>query len=129
MLVDHFLDRLNLKTGKNLAGVTGEAMTKLTAYHWPGNVRELINTLEYAFVLCPEGAIGPEHLPSLGDRSSPPPLQPDPPPKPAAVNRAAIVEALKRTGGNKTKAAELLGISRVTLWKKIKDLDVQADYA
>ena len=115
------IKRLQLKTGKPIYGASKEAMDILLQHSWPGNVRELINVLEYSFVLCAEGMIEREHLPShltggtllhCAEKY---------------LNRAhsdeeltRIKQALTTTGGNKTRAAELLGISRVTLWKRMK---------
>jgi transcriptional regulator of acetoin/glycerol metabolism len=102
-------------------GLTPEAMEALLAYLWPGNVRELRNAIEYAFVLCSGDWIGKEHLP----------------PKIAAVGkrpatnhalssisweeeRTNLVRTLRRVGGNQSEAARILGVSRVTIWKRIK---------
>jgi len=119
LLVDHFMKMIRLRTGKPIHGVTGEAMNVLTAYRWPGNVRELINVLEYAFVVCHEEYIAPQHLPALFlqgktiiDRHRK---------GPAAVDeREELIGVLERTAGNRQEAAGILGISRVTLWKLLK---------
>ncbi|MDP1761541.1 MAG: sigma 54-interacting transcriptional regulator, partial [Deltaproteobacteria bacterium] len=72
LLVKAFIDRARRQTRKPLTGISDEAMDLLTSHDWPGNVRELINVIEYAFVLCLEGAIGPEHLPAtFHPRSAP----------------------------------------------------------
>ena len=65
LLVDHFMRMIRLRTGKPIQGATNDAMNVLTAYSWPGNIRELMNVLEYAFVVCHEECIAPEHLPAL----------------------------------------------------------------
>ena len=105
-----------------------EALDLLFRYDWPGNVRELINVIEYAFVLCHEGEIMPNHLPArvTGEQSRVTPRR-------VAKRhshddeRKLILEALEATGGNQSKAAEILGISRVTLWKRLKAFDIQVD--
>lgn len=125
-IVQHFIQANSLAGGKKILGVTPEAMDRLMAYDWPGNVRELRNAIEYAFVLCPGGGIGPEHLPS---KLSNPTIPVEPPSGAAAVPEAGprqqVLEALKLTGWNRTEAARILGISRVTLWKRMKKYGLQ----
>jgi transcriptional regulator with PAS, ATPase and Fis domain len=127
LLAEAFLERIRLKTGKPLTGLAKEALELLLAHDWPGNVRELINALEYAFVLCPEGLIRPEHLPAriAGGRAGHLPAAP------AHLDRAEaerIKAALDQSGGNLTEAARLLGLSRVTLWKKLKRLGLETSF-
>jgi DNA-binding NtrC family response regulator len=104
------------------------AVSALEAYEWPGNVRELRNAIDRALLLCGGATIGPEHLPdprrALG---KPLPSEPPAPDLQGAVDTAArqhIIDALNRCGGNQTEAAELLGISRRTLSKRLDDLDI-----
>jgi transcriptional regulator of acetoin/glycerol metabolism len=106
-----------------------DALDLLFNYDWPGNVRELINVIEYSFVLCHEGEIMRSHLPARITDKRPSSTQ-----KRRAVEkqtdeeeRKRILEALAATGGNQSKAAEILGISRVTLWKRLKAFDIQVD--
>jgi transcriptional regulator of acetoin/glycerol metabolism len=95
-------------------------MEKLIQYDWPGNIRELRNTVEYAFVLCSSKSIGAEHLPSkITNRLMACPENPSTP----AVDqkeKAALVELLRKTGGNQSEAARRLGVSRITIWKRMK---------
>lgn len=124
-IVQHFIQANSMAGGKKILGVTPEAMDRLMAHDWPGNVRELRNAIEYAFVLCPGGGIAPEHLPSkLASRKTP-----AEPPAGAAADEAGprqqVLEALKQTGWNRTEAARVLGISRVTLWKRMKKYGLQ----
>jgi DNA-binding NtrC family response regulator len=95
-------------------------LAALRAYGWPGNVRELQNVLEYAALQSGAAEIRPEHLPP--DVRGAPAATPPPPGVMRAVEdeRRALVDALQRTGWNRTRAAELLGVSRVTLWKRMK---------
>lgn len=130
LLVETFVLRIAKKTGKAIAGLSRAAMDIMLAYHWPGNVRELINVIEYAFVLCPGGAIQPEHLPeSLGSAPvgtcSVPVSQAGS--AKAVDERSRTIEALRATGGKKQAAADMLGISRVTLWKRIKKHGIEVD--
>ena len=130
LLTDAFVRRISSLNGKPAPEVSRQAMEALTAYHWPGNVRELLNVLEYALVLCKEGPIKLEHLPShlMGSDPAPSlpatplPAEPDQDPQ-----RQRILEALRRAGGKKTEAARLLGISRVTLWKHMKKLGIEVN--
>ncbi len=141
-LAQTFVERVALRSGRPITGFSQAALDRLMAYSWPGNVRELINTVEYAFVTCREGSIQPRHLPpnlqaaaapkrGAGQRpTSPAPSGPPAPPASPgllgqdqdAAMRQEIEQALAQTGGRKAQAAELLGISRVTLWKRMKRL-------
>jgi two-component system response regulator HydG len=121
LLVEHFLSRLRQRSGKAIVGLTREAMKIFLDYPWPGNVRELKGALEYAVVVAEAGLIAPEHLPP---KFSGP--EPAPPPRPAvavvpdADEKTALINALKQAGGNQSQAAALLGVSRVTVWHRMK---------
>jgi transcriptional regulator of acetoin/glycerol metabolism len=108
-------------------------MRLMVSYPWPGNIRELRNTVEYAFVLAKGKSIGVEHLPDklLAERSagadvddSQVRLQTAPAISGAIPVRqsekADLMNALRRADGNQTRAAAILGISRVTVWKRMK---------
>ena len=116
LLLEHFIERFNRKTGKEIKGLTEEALRLLLDHPWPGNVRELQNVIEHAFILCKDRWIKPEHLPQY--------LQapPSTPPRGSLreVERELIEKALRRHGGNITEAARELGIHRTTLWRKLK---------
>ena len=112
-------------------------MRLLRAHAWPGNVRELKNVIERAVVLCAESTIGPEYLPTSLTSAKAPPGPPaltasasaevDPERFQAqleGLERARIVEALGRCGGNQTQAAMLLGVSRRTLVARLAELDL-----
>ena len=121
LLVKTFIDRSNLKIEKNITTIRKDALDLLVDYHWPGNVRELINVIEYTFVICPEGEITPQHLPQQFQKSAKKTLSPTLLQGKTSQNkREQLLHALTTTGGNKTEAAKLLGISRVTLWKHLK---------
>jgi PAS domain S-box-containing protein len=129
LLVEAFISRIHLKTDKPISGMSKEALDLLLRYDWPGNVRELINVIEYAFVLCHDGEIMPNHLPARVTGK-----QPSVTPRRRALKkqtdddeRKRILEALAAAGGNQSKAAKMLGISRVTLWKRLKTYDIQVD--
>ena len=122
IIVQSFIRNNNQKTGKKILGLSPEALEKLTAYRWPGNVRELRNAVEYAFVLCSSGGIGSQHLPPKISGSE---LECK---EPAAVasgvadvqEKEQLLEALRKTGGNQSETARNLGVSRVTIWKRMK---------
>ncbi len=121
LLISSFIRRLNIKTGKKITGVSHDAMEAFMEYHWPGNIRELKNAMEYSFVTTEGPAIQPNHLPkkiTTPKRRSPPPtvakeeVMPD--------EKSQLIQALKQTKGNQSKAAKLLNINRVTVWNRMK---------
>lgn len=118
LLVETFIKRLGERTGKAITGITRAGLELLLQYGWPGNIRELMNVLEYAFVLCPGGMIEPKHLPQHLRGETVPPRRP---PADATMyqdsRRQQLIEALEEAGGNQTRAARRLGVSRVTVWK------------
>ncbi|MFI5331464.1 MAG: sigma-54 interaction domain-containing protein [Desulfobaccales bacterium] len=129
LLVKAFIDQGRRRTRKPITGITDAALELLGSHDWPGNVRELINVIEYAFVLCPEGVIQPEHLPAAFSRISEVQTKARPAESAArdAGERARLIEAVTQAGGKKAEAARLLGISRVTLWKLLKAHQIQVD--
>ncbi|MCX5892954.1 MAG: sigma 54-interacting transcriptional regulator [Deltaproteobacteria bacterium] len=129
LLVKAFIDRGRRRTRKPIAGISDQALGLLGSHDWPGNVRELINVIEYAFVLCPEGVIQPEHLPAMFSRASEVQTKARPAesaPR-SADERQRLIEAVTQSGGKKAEAARLLGISRVTLWKLLKAHGIQVE--
>ncbi len=120
LIVANFIRQNALSSGKKITGVSPDVMELLMDHPWTGNVRELRNTIEYAFVLCPGGWIDRKHLPPklTGKRDS------------VSVNlgmnsenyreREKLIQALRESGGSRTETAKLLGVSRVTVWKRIK---------
>jgi PAS domain S-box-containing protein len=126
LLVDHFIRKFNATQGRRITGVSERAMAVLMRYDYPGNVRELENAVEHAFVVCGGSVIEREDLPPhvLGERLAPPlaakdasdaslgPLQ--------SAEAVAIREALGRHRRNRTRAARDLGVSRNTLWRKMR---------
>jgi two-component system, NtrC family, response regulator HydG len=129
LLAGAFIERARLKTPKPIAGLSKEALELLLEYPWPGNVRELINSVEYAFLLCPQGEILPEHLPVYLTRTGE--TRPRGAVRSQTVSRAgdkdALVRALKQAGGKMSEAARILGVSRVTLWKWLKHYNLKKE--
>jgi two-component system response regulator AtoC len=127
LLIEHFLQRYNDLIGTRVHGVSPQAMERLTAYAWPGNVRELENVIERALVLADTDIIGVETLPDAL-RAPVSPLRAVLADDDLSVKRATraieiilIARALKKTGGNRTRAAELLELSHRALLYKIKE--------
>jgi len=122
LLIGHFIEELGQQTGKKVRGVSTEAMRALLGYSWPGNVRELRNAMEHGFVTT-QG----DHL---SEADLPPEIRNAAPGKASELNAEGMMErrrledALRRSGGNRTEAARLLGISRVTLWKRMQKYGV-----
>ncbi len=126
VLAGQFLRLYAEKNGKSVAGFTPEAMDLLVRHDWPGNVRELQNAAERAVILCLGDRITPRELPPvLGGPGAPPteaPATPEPgPPTLKDAERELILRTLEKTGGNRTRAARILGISRQTLLNKFKE--------
>jgi DNA-binding NtrC family response regulator len=127
LLVDYFLKKYSARLGKPLVEISPQAMRILENYHWSGNVRELENVIERTVTLSPSGIIMPENLP---ERLRSPEAVPDQAhPFPAnltlkEIERKCIIEVLEKVGGNKSKAAAILGIDRKTLRAKIAEYKI-----
>ena len=122
-LVSHFIERFNAKQGKHVTGVTPAVMEILMRHDFPGNVRELENIVEYAFVLCRNGSIDVHHLPDGVQARNGASASAEPPPTTLPLARSeaeTIRRSLERHGGRRTVVAGELGISRATLWRKMK---------
>jgi len=127
LLVDAFVQKFNAKMGKQIMGVSDHALRFLLGYDFPGNVRELENIIEHAFVLCPGNRIDVDCLPrELTMRQErPEPIRSLKEAHPFEKAEADTVKkALERHGGNRIEAAQELGISRATLWRKIKKYEL-----
>ena len=129
ILISHFLREFNLKNGKDVQGVTNDAMIIIKEHAWPGNVRELKNMVERLVVLKGEGDIAPLDLPEKlrrkGGHSELPPMEisEDGINLNTAVTefeKALILESLQKTNWVKNQAAKLLRLNRTTLVEKIK---------
>ena len=145
LLVHHFIGNISKKIGKEISGISDQALMYMAQYPWPGNVRELEHVLERACVLCAGPTITSEQLSSdiidyrkeMESRAAAE-QQSFIPPGSSAVQggfqtpdlQAAlspedrILNALRKSGGNKAKAARLLGIDRSTLYRKLKEFQI-----
>lgn len=126
-LIDHFL-RVHGGEGRAPLRVSPVAMRRLRQYEWPGNVRELENEVQRWLALA-EGEVGPDDLSMAPSPAGGEPIIIDDDdddlqirPRVDRMERALIARAMERTGGNQTKAAELLGLSRYGLQKKLRRL-------
>ncbi|MEK6706210.1 MAG: sigma-54 dependent transcriptional regulator [Bdellovibrionota bacterium] len=138
LLVSHFVKQFNVKLKKNISAITPELFTALRAWNWPGNIRQLENVLE-RMVLMSDGnilgirdlppelatAVSSEIQPTEADLESTLSFKDIVKKQTQTVERELIEKALEETGGNVTKAAEKLGLSRKGLQLKIKDLGIK----
>jgi len=146
LLVAHFVDRYNRKYGRHVRGPAPGAMARLTAFDWPGNVRQLEHAVEHAFAVTPADvtALGAQALPPELLQQTKPPREGGPAPERSAGacppsrssttapapqrpqdERAAVLEALAAAGGNKSRAARALGITRAGLYKRLRRLGIE----
>ena len=127
LLVNHFIGEAGLAQHRPIRDISKDAMQHIMQHSWPGNVRELKNAIDHAFVTVSGDCITLLDLP-LEVRNSPSTPPTSSPsllsPLGESAERERIEDALRKTRGHKMEAAKLLGISRVTLWKKINRLGV-----
>jgi transcriptional regulator with PAS, ATPase and Fis domain len=125
LLIQAFIDEFNARDRRQVKTISPEAMRMLESYDWPGNVRELHNVVERATILARGDFIEPQHLPRLGTttravESAPPSgVTITPGMTVDEAERRLILATLEAAGGNKTRAAEMLGISLKTLHNKL----------
>ncbi|HYT67781.1 MAG TPA: sigma-54 dependent transcriptional regulator [Vicinamibacterales bacterium] len=114
LLINYYIDIFNREFRKNIRGVTPESLELLKAYRWPGNIRELRNAVERAMLLAEGEYLTPDLLPVTAARAST--AQTMELPRDGVnldtLERELVVQALRRTAGNQTKAAALLGLNR-----------------
>lgn len=127
LLAEAFFNRIQLKSGKRIRGISNSTLESLMQYSWPGNVRELKSAFEYAFVSCQGPRIEPLHLPPsiLHQRPSPQTATPGAEQNLEEIKRQRLLEALKKTGGNQSEAARILGISRTSVWNQMKRFNLR----
>jgi two-component system response regulator HydG len=124
LLAQHFLERAAGRSHRRARGLTAAAADRLSRYDWPGNVRELENCIERAVALASGELVGVDDLPERVRRPSraplPPACHPDRLPPMAEIERRYIERVLEAVGHNRTRAAEILGVDRKTLYRKLK---------
>jgi len=132
ILANSFLGEFAKENGRPDKPLTEAAMARLIAYDWPGNVRELRTAIEHAVVMSNQSKLDIQHLPDflmngsprIETRSEKNTLAPEPEFNLHTLEQRAIQSALLATDGNRTKAAGLLGISRRTLQRKLRDSSI-----
>ena len=137
VLIEALIQMLNLKHNCRVSEVSSEVLDAFKRHNWPGNVRELRNVLERAVIVAGEGAIASQHLPhdfgvAIGSRPAPQLNDPDSVRLPVGTTvgeaeKALIQLTLQHTKNNKTRAAEILGISLKTLFNKLKEYGAAAE--
>jgi PAS domain S-box-containing protein len=123
MLLAHFVEIFNDKFNKTIEGVSKDVMNEFMKYDWPGNVRELEHAIEYAAIICQDKIITLDHLPE--DIRANAEVPSSSPVKYGANEHESIVEALENAKWSKSLAAKVLGISRATLYRKIKEYNIK----
>ena len=123
LLVEHFINILNKKIGKQINSISQKAMNILIEYHWPGNIRQLENAVEYAIIRCQGSEIKARNLSSeiqrfKGEETSVQDLM-------ATAEKSAIIDMLKNCQWDITQAAKKMHIGRTTLWRKMKKYDIK----
>ena len=124
LVAEHFVQRIASELGKDIGGISGDALNILIDYDWPGNVRELENVIERAIVTSRNGTLAASDFTWLTQRGKP--LQEwDVPDVPLCeLERRAIIAVLERKHGNVKEAATSLGIDRSTLYDKLKRYEI-----
>ncbi len=122
LLSEHFLTMFSQKNHKDIKGFTPQAMDRIIKYDWPGNVRQLMNTIESAVVLSNSPYLAEQDLPIISPEGEPgQPVHLITPELPLdEVEKTTILKTLEAARGNKSEAARRLGITRVTLHKKLR---------
>ena len=116
-----FIDEFNARYPRTIEEIDEDTMVALEAHDWPGNVRELRNVIEYAFAVGTGPVLGTGDLTPELRGEGPPGERPTGPMSTTEAERVRLVEALREAAGRKGKAAEVLGMSRSTLWRKMRE--------
>jgi PAS domain S-box-containing protein len=119
LLVSAFLSQCRATTGRPIEALSHEAMRLLVAYSWPGNVRELHHAIEFAVIRCRDSIIQPQDLPPEIIPAEKPTALALSPLDPSHNEKERLLSALEQTRGNRSAAARLLGISRLTLYRRM----------
>jgi DNA-binding NtrC family response regulator len=127
LLVNHFIEKFKQKTGKPIVSMTDAALASMLDYDWPGNVRELENVIEYAFVRCQRERIHLMDLPTELNEADLMWMKKEFETKPISCEeeKTMILQALEDAHWKKARAARILGIGRTTLYKKLKEYQIE----
>jgi PAS domain S-box-containing protein len=129
LLAESFFRKIQMKSGKDIKGISKDLIDCLINYTWPGNVRELKSAFEYAVVVCQEPMLRAHHLPpgilqeKTAIRHGKPLAQ-----SKEEIKKRELISALNRSKGNQSLAAEMLGISRVTIWNRMRKYGIRSVY-
>jgi len=125
LLAEHFIQGFGKAFNKDLQGMTRDVVSFFTHYPWYGNVRELKHTVEHASILCQGGPIALQHLPAdlraLASRLDAQTAQ-----ESQNIERDILISVLERCHWNKTRASQLLGVSRTTLYRKLVEFGIKS---
>ncbi|SEM04308.1 PAS domain S-box-containing protein [Syntrophus gentianae] len=125
LLVDHFLEHFNVLQGREISGVTDQALACLMTYSYPGNIRELENIIERAFILCKSGMIDRTHLPEpVCGISGTEEIPAWDAMSFRDMEAIFLTNVLRRNSWNKSRTAKELGIHKSTLFRKLKALGI-----
>ena len=127
-LTNYFINKYNEENHRQVEGVADKTLRILMKHHWPGNIRELENIIQRGVVTCKTNMLTPEELPSyltLGETIDSGDVKLTMPVSLAELEKYAIFEGLKFTSGNRSKAADILGITSRTLRNKLAEYDIR----
>ncbi len=127
LLFNHFIQKFNRIMGKEVRQVTSECLAALEHYEFPGNIRELQNIIEHAFVCCENSVLEFEHLPPEVQRQGRSGSRNDSLESLEEIEVEVIQQVLQKTGWRYSEASKRLGVSRSTLWRKIKQLGIPSN--
>lgn len=131
ILVEALVREMKIRTGKPITGLSRDAMKRLVDYSWNGNVRELRSALEFAFAVAETGLVEPGHLPdqflsdtggTVGTGNGGTGQSED-----SCEEKAALIAALKAAGGNRSETAGILGVTRTTVWNRMRKYNIQLE--
>jgi DNA-binding NtrC family response regulator len=120
-LIAHFLKRNGAAKAKGIVGIDAQVIRRLETHYWPGNIRELANMLEYSIIVCEKRVISLHDLPPEFFTHESSEVEVDQVP---ILDKGAVAHALERAGGSRVTAARLLGVSRATLYRRLKEFEV-----
>ena len=125
LLVNAFIQELRYGTQKRIIGVSPGVMDIFMRYHWPGNILELKSALEYGFLVAESAVVETHHLPSqlqsaLKNETAPPNANADSNGTAGSEEKAQLIEALRKAGGNQSRAAAILGVHRMTVFNRMR---------